>query len=370
MINFRNGQTALCSDLFGSAQICQTVNGRSDNVARIVRTKRLGSDIGDTSRLNDRTNLTAGDNACAFRRRLQQNSACAECADYFVRNGSSLQGNLNQIFLCVFDAFSDSIRNLARFTHAKAYDAVAVTHNNQCCEFEDTAAFYGFGYTVNRNNVLFEIQCCCINFSQTNNLLALELEAALTSTISQFFYTAVIQITASVENDFFNILLSRSFRDCLTDLACSFLVAAVAFKAFVHCGRRRQCHAIYVVNKLCVNVFIRAKYVQAWTLRSARDFAAHPAGSISLPDAAYTIELFACVMTDAYDTAIYTPERYPDDVGALLDYAAAQAVQQRDIGVTAQDRLVALSTCAGSETNGRVVVLGRLCPLKEGDEMQ
>ena len=31
-------------------------------------------------------------------------------------------------------------------------------------------------------------------------------------------------------------------------------------------------------------------------------FAAHPAGSISLPDAAYTIELFACVVTDAYDT--------------------------------------------------------------------
>ncbi len=30
-------------------------------------------------------------------------------------------------------------------------------------------------------------------------------------------------------------------------------------------------------------------------------------GRISLPDAAYTIELFACVVTDAYDTAIYTP---------------------------------------------------------------
>ena len=39
-------------------------------------------------------------------------------------------------------------------------------------------------------------------------------------------------------------------------------------------------------------------------------------------------------------------------------------------GTNVQDRLVALSTCAGSETNGRVVVLGRLCPLKEGDEMQ
>ncbi len=99
-------------------------------------------------------------------------------------------------------------------------------------------------------------------------------------------------------------------------------------------------------------------------------FAAHPAGSISLPKAAYTIELFACVVTDAYDTAIYTPERYQDDVGALLDYAAAQAVQQRDIGVTAQDRLVALSTCAGSADKRAGRRAGAALPLKEGDEMQ
>ena len=96
-------------------------------------------------------------------------------------------------------------------------------------------------------------------------------------------------------------------------------------------------------------------------------FAAHPAGSISLPDAAYTIELFACVVTDAYDTAIYTPERYPDDVGALLDYAAAQAVQQRDIGVTAQDRLVALSTCGKTALRcwlpAAALLLALLCPL-------
>ena len=99
-------------------------------------------------------------------------------------------------------------------------------------------------------------------------------------------------------------------------------------------------------------------------------FAAHKTGSVSLPDAAYTVELFACLCTDAYDSAVYDPARYQTGVQPLLDYLAANAVQQRDIGVTAQDRLVALSTCAGSETNGRVVVLGRLCPLKEGDEMQ
>lgn len=99
-------------------------------------------------------------------------------------------------------------------------------------------------------------------------------------------------------------------------------------------------------------------------------FDAHPAGSISLPGAAYTIELFACLEADAYDTVLYTPERYTDDVQPLLDYAAAHAVQQRDIGAAAGDKLIALSTCAGAETNGRVVLLGRLCPIEEGDETQ
>ena len=100
-------------------------------------------------------------------------------------------------------------------------------------------------------------------------------------------------------------------------------------------------------------------------------FAAHPAGTLSLPDAAYTIELFACLEADAYDSAVYAPETYAGGARPLLDYAKAHAVQWRNIGdMGGDDRIVALSTCAGAETNGRVVVLGRLCPVTEGDEMQ
>lgn len=97
-------------------------------------------------------------------------------------------------------------------------------------------------------------------------------------------------------------------------------------------------------------------------------FAAHPTGSLLLPDAAYTIELFACLTADAYDQTIYTPEQYADGTQALLDAAQAQAVQRRALDATPQDKLVALSTCAGAETNGRVVLLGRL--LAKGDETQ
>lgn len=101
-------------------------------------------------------------------------------------------------------------------------------------------------------------------------------------------------------------------------------------------------------------------------------FAAHPSGSLILPDAAYEIELFVCLEADAYDAEIYAVERYTADTAALLDAVQARAVQQRALDVGSQDRLIALSTCAGAETNGRVMLLGRLRPatLDEGDETQ
>ena len=100
----------------------------------------------------------------------------------------------------------------------------------------------------------------------------------------------------------------------------------------------------------------------------AEFFAAHPEGSFSLPDGAYKIEVFACLQTDAYDAAVYTPEQYETGTAALLAEIGVRALQRRDIGVTPQDKLLALSTCADAETNGRVVVFGRLCPINEGDE--
>jgi sortase B len=44
----------------------------------------------------------------------------------------------------------------------------------------------------------------------------------------------------------------------------------------------------------------------------------------------------------------------------LLNYINSKATQYRDIGVTASDRLVALSTCESATTNGRIILFGRL----------
>ena len=89
-------------------------------------------------------------------------------------------------------------------------------------------------------------------------------------------------------------------------------------------------------------------------------FESHQTGTLYLPDATYTIEIFACVQVDAFDSMIYDPLVQDDDVSELLHYVDEIAVQSRYIGVQPTDKVIGLSTCAEAETNGRVVIFGRL----------
>ena len=90
-------------------------------------------------------------------------------------------------------------------------------------------------------------------------------------------------------------------------------------------------------------------------------FESHPTGTLYLPDATYAIEIFACLQTDAFDGIVYDPKAQArGDVSELLNYIDENAVQSRYIGVTPQDKVIGLSTCAEAETNGRVVIFGRL----------
>jgi sortase B len=88
-------------------------------------------------------------------------------------------------------------------------------------------------------------------------------------------------------------------------------------------------------------------------------FDKHRTGTLYLPHKTYAVTVFASLETDAYDRLIYQPG--PDyDVQELLDYLKAESTQYREIGVTADDQIIALSTCVDAETNGRAILLGRL----------
>ena len=90
-------------------------------------------------------------------------------------------------------------------------------------------------------------------------------------------------------------------------------------------------------------------------------FETHQKGKLYLTDATRKIRFFACMKVTAADAKIYHPDGYrKETLKDLLDYIQANAVQYRDVNVADENSLIALSTCSEAETNGRVVLIGKL----------
>ena len=90
-------------------------------------------------------------------------------------------------------------------------------------------------------------------------------------------------------------------------------------------------------------------------------FETHQKGKLYLTDTTRKIRFFACMKVTAADAKIYHPDGYrKENLKDLLDYIQANAVQYRDVNVADENSLIALSTCSEAETNGRVVLIGKL----------
>ncbi|MCL2106825.1 MAG: class B sortase [Oscillospiraceae bacterium] len=90
-------------------------------------------------------------------------------------------------------------------------------------------------------------------------------------------------------------------------------------------------------------------------------FAANSGAVIYLPDKIYALELFAFLSARSDDAILYTEA--PDE--GFLAYVKRNARQYRDIGASAGDRFVTLSTCSYEFNNARMVLIGRIAESKE-----
>lgn len=90
-------------------------------------------------------------------------------------------------------------------------------------------------------------------------------------------------------------------------------------------------------------------------------FESHQTGVLYLPDCTYQIEIFSCLQTDAYDRQAFGPGALTgEEMDAFLMRLRESSLQYREIGVTGQDRILALSTCSDAATNARTLIFGRL----------
>ena len=89
-------------------------------------------------------------------------------------------------------------------------------------------------------------------------------------------------------------------------------------------------------------------------------FSGHRFGLIQTLEGNFDLRAFACVRTDAYEALIYNTREYRRE--DLEAYIRDHAVAYDQAGAAADGALVALSTCADMDTNGRLVLFCRATP--------
>ena len=96
-------------------------------------------------------------------------------------------------------------------------------------------------------------------------------------------------------------------------------------------------------------------------------FESHTTGTLYTPDKTYQLEIFACIAIDAYDQMVFDPagQNEPESRTAMLAYITENALQYREIGLSAEDQIIGLSTCSDVSTNGRTVVYARMTEITD-----
>lgn len=96
-------------------------------------------------------------------------------------------------------------------------------------------------------------------------------------------------------------------------------------------------------------------------------FEENTTGMLLLPDGAYRLETFACLLVSASDDNIFDPDRWGSDIGGLGGYARENAMYLHEHTLQALEeaekpQVLALSTCASEFTDARTIVLCRMTP--------
>lgn len=95
-------------------------------------------------------------------------------------------------------------------------------------------------------------------------------------------------------------------------------------------------------------------------------------GMLILPDRTYKLEIFACMLIEAGDDAIFNPERWQTDINGLVSYARDNNLHLREETISKLEQMdkpqiLALSTCSTEFTDARTIILAVMEPYQAAD---
>lgn len=97
-------------------------------------------------------------------------------------------------------------------------------------------------------------------------------------------------------------------------------------------------------------------------------FNENKAGLLILPDRSYDLEIFACILTNASEDAIFEPQEYKAGINKLLNFAEQEGMHYDADKVSelkasnGKTQILILSTCSTEFTDARTIVLAVMKP--------
>ena len=96
-------------------------------------------------------------------------------------------------------------------------------------------------------------------------------------------------------------------------------------------------------------------------------------GMLILPCNAYNLEIFACLLIDAGEDAIFDPEQWQTDIDGLLSYAKDNSLHLREETINKLEQMdkpqvLSLSTCSTEFTDARTIILAVMEPYQAADQ--
>ena len=90
-------------------------------------------------------------------------------------------------------------------------------------------------------------------------------------------------------------------------------------------------------------------------------FDQHRTGTLVIDGKAFALEIYAVLHDDAYQSPMYRDVGDAGGYAERLEYIRQDAVRYREVGVTAGDQVLAMSTCASATApNERTIVVARM----------
>ena len=96
-------------------------------------------------------------------------------------------------------------------------------------------------------------------------------------------------------------------------------------------------------------------------------------GMLILPGKAYNLEIFACLLIDAGEDAIFDPVQWQTDIDGLFSYAKDNSLHLREETINKLEQMdkpqvLSLSTCSTEFTDARTIILAVMEPYQAADQ--